>query len=46
MQHALAVIKAKQQRTHHRLAFVVAKAADHAVGAAVILDLLHAGALA
>ena len=46
MQQALVVIEPEQQRADHRLAFVVAKAADHAVGAAVVLDLLHAVAFA
>ena len=34
----------KQERADHRFAFVVPEAANHAVGAAVVLDLLHAGA--
>src|SRR5262245_9528845 len=40
------VVEPQQQRSDHGFSFVVAEAADHAVGAAVVLDLLHAGALA
>src|ERR1700704_1464524 len=40
------VIEPEQQRAHDLLAFVVAEAADPAVGAAIILDLLHAAAVA
>src|SRR3954471_6641962 len=43
---AAVVVEAEQQRADHGLAFVVAEATDHAVGAAVILDLLHAVAVA
>src|SRR4051794_37622301 len=46
MQETLTVIEPKQQRADERLAFVIAKAADDAVCTAVVLDLLHAVALA
>src|SRR5258705_7772819 len=46
MQQAVIVIEPEQQRADHRLSFVVAKAADHAVGAAIVLDLPHGGAVA
>src|SRR5262249_58853247 len=46
MQQPVVVVEAEQQRTDERTAFVVAKAADHAVDAAVVLDLLHAVAIA
>src|SRR5690348_6770266 len=40
------VVQAEQQGADDVLALVVAKAANHAVGAAITLDLLHAGAIA
>src|SRR4051812_10683399 len=43
---AIVVIESEQQRADHRLALVVAEAADHAVGRAIVLDLLHARAVA
>ena len=46
MQQPVLIVEAEQQRADKRAAFVVAKAADHAVGAAVVLDLLHAAAIA
>ena len=46
IQQAVVVVEAEQQRADHLLALVVAEAADHAVGAAEILDLLHGAALA
>src|SRR5437763_12694403 len=46
MQETPTVIEPKQQRADEGLAFVVAKAADDAVSAAIVLDLLHAVALA
>src|SRR4029077_16363923 len=46
MQQPVLIVEAKQQRADKGAAFVVAKAADHAVGAAVVLDLLHAAAVA
>src|SRR5262245_12685289 len=44
VQQAL-VIQSKQQRADHLLSLVVTEAANHAVDAAIILDLLHAIAL-
>src|SRR5262249_25589593 len=46
MQQAVAVIEAEQQRAHRLPVSAVAKAPDHAIGAAVVLDFLHGGALA
>ena len=46
VEQALIVVEPEQQRADDWLALVVAEAADHAVGAAVVLDLLHAGAVA
>src|ERR1700722_7513900 len=46
VEQAAAIVEAKQQRADDVCALVVAEAADHAVGAAVVLDLLHAGAIA
>src|SRR5262245_18215055 len=41
MQKAVVVVKAKQQRADQRFTLIVPEAADHAVRAAVVLDLLH-----
>src|SRR5262245_19447708 len=46
MQKAVIAIEPEQERADHRFALVVAETADHAVGAAVVLDLLHSAALA
>src|SRR5262249_58526298 len=46
MQQAVVVVEPEQQRADHLPALIVAEAADHAVGAAVLLDLDHAGPLA
>src|SRR5262249_22961677 len=46
MQKAVVVMEAEQQRAHHRFALIVSEAADHAVRAAILLDLLHSGAVA
>src|SRR5262249_44543453 len=46
MQQALLVVEAEQQRADDILSFIVPEATDHAVGAAVVLDFLHAGAVA
>jgi hypothetical protein len=45
MKLAVIVMEAKQQRSDHGLTLVVAEAANDAVGAAIILDLLHAAAI-
>jgi hypothetical protein len=46
MQSALVIVESEQQRAHDRFAFVVAETADNDVRGAVILDLLHAAAVA
>src|SRR5262245_6483747 len=46
VKETFAVVEPEQQRADNRLAFVVAEAADYAVGAAIVLDLLHAAAVA
>ena len=46
MQKPFAVIKAEQKRTYLFLSFVVAETSDDAIGAAIVLDLLHAVTLA
>src|SRR5262245_42400361 len=46
MEQAAIVIQTKQQRADDRLSLRISKAADHAVGAAIILDLLHSAAVA
>ena len=42
MQGAFVVIKAEQERTDLFPSFMIAEPADYTIGAAVILDLLHA----
>src|SRR5262249_7214814 len=46
MQKAVVVIEPEQQRADHQFALIVPEAADHAVRTAVVLDLLHSGAVA
>src|SRR5438477_6560643 len=46
MQQPILVIKTEQQRADDILTLVVAKTTDDAVSAAIILDLLHAAAVA
>src|SRR5262249_22069788 len=46
VQKAILAIKSEQERADHRFTLVVAETANHAVRAAVVLHLLHSGALA
>src|SRR5262249_23299618 len=46
MQQSVVVIEPEQQRAHGLAVRAVAEAADHAIGAAIVLDLLYGGALA
>src|SRR5262249_22828007 len=46
MQQAVVVIESEQQRAHGLAVRAVAEAADYAIGAAIVLDLLHGSALA
>jgi ferritin-like metal-binding protein YciE len=46
MQQAAGIVESQQERADDTSALVVAETADDAVGAAVILDLLHAGPVA
>src|SRR5262249_57263704 len=46
MPKAILTIEPEQERADHRFALVVAETANHAVRAAIVLDLLHSGALA
>jgi hypothetical protein len=45
VEQPVAVVEPEEQRAHHARARREAEAADHAVGGAAALDLLHAGAL-
>src|SRR5262249_20552390 len=46
VQEAILAVEAEQERSDHGFALVIPETADHAVGAAIVFDLLHAGALA
>src|SRR6516164_907558 len=45
MEQSVVVIKSEQQRADRLAVGAVTKPAHHAIGAAVVFDLLHAGAL-